>query len=175
MKLNRLETHDRLKHFVKDQSLNIAKGAEDCLKINPLSLALQEKSPYIYIFAHPRTADDGVTKVMYWQPRLTRPTAQTNSYLFRAQSKTDIMEVCWMIPPREQWKQYEKGKVTENDIVVWSVDQFEKNRASLEAPDSRDLSDEIMSKIYHQVIAEHKQHVMRKRLYDSKIEKFEKI
>ena len=76
MKINRLETHDRLQHFVKDQSINIFQGADECLKKNTLSLALQEKSSYVYLFAHPRTADDGVTKIMYWQPRLTKPEAQ---------------------------------------------------------------------------------------------------
>src|SRR5215470_6737494 len=88
MKLNRLETHDRLQHFVQDQSKNIWQGADDCMKRNPLSLALQDRSPYIYIFAHPRTADDGVTKRMLWQPRLTKPQAQSNSYLFRAKSNS---------------------------------------------------------------------------------------
>ena len=111
MKINRLETHDRLIHFKAEQSLNIAQGANDCLTKNRLSLALQERSPYIYIFAHPRTADDGVNKRMLWQPRLTRPKAQTNSYLFRAKSHSDICEICWLLPPREMWKTYDKGTI----------------------------------------------------------------
>ena len=76
MKINRLEAHDRLLHFKNDQNSTIQQGAEDCLKKNPLSLALQDHSPYIYIFAHPRTADDGVNKRLLWQPRLTKPKAQ---------------------------------------------------------------------------------------------------
>lgn len=151
MKLNRLETHDRLQHFIKDQSINIAKGATDCLKINKLSLALQEKSPYVYLFAHPRTHDDGVTKVMYWQPRLTRPSAQTNSYLFRAQSKTDIVELCWFLPPQETWDQYAKGKVTENEWVLWSIEQFVNNKKNLEKKEPDDLSDPVIKNIYEQI------------------------
>ena len=139
MKIQRLETHDRLEHFVKDQSANIAQGASDCLKINPLSLALQERSPYIYIFAHPRTADDGVNKRMLWQPRLGRPTPQTNSYLFRAQSKTDILEICWLLPPQEMWPQYKKGNICESNLVLWSINQFTNNREELEKPDEKDL------------------------------------
>ena len=165
MKLNRLETHDRLLHFKKDQTVNIAQGAEDCLKKNPLSLALQDSSPYVYLFAHPRTADDGVTKVMYWQPRLSRPTAQTNSYLFRAQSKTDIIEVCWLIPPRSMWKQYAVGQVTENKDVLWSIDQFKNNRAHLEAPLKDDLPDAVGAKIYHKVFTEMRQDKMMKDLW----------
>src|ERR1700685_1507363 len=106
MKIDRLETHDRLEHFVNDQWATISQGASDCLLRNPDSLALQEKSPYIYIFAHPRTHDDGVSKRMLWQPRLTKPKAQTNSYLFRAASKSDVLMICWLIPPREMWNQY---------------------------------------------------------------------
>lgn len=165
MKLNRLETHDRLRHFKKDQEVNIFKGADDCLKKNPLSLALQDKSHYIYLFAHPRTAEDGVTKKMFWQPRLSRPKPQTNSYLFRAQSKTDIIEICWLLPPREMWPQYEKGKVTENEYVLWSIDQFENNRAKLAESLPDDLSDEIGGRIYHTVISEFRQQKMMDKLY----------
>ena len=157
MKLNRLETHDRYKHLIKDQGLNLAQGCEDCLKKNPHSLQLQEKCPYIYIFAHPRTAEDGVTKRMLWQPRLSRPKAQTNSYLFRAQSKTDIIEICWMIPPREMWKQYNKGQVTQSDVTAWSINQFQFNREELEKDHAEDLSEEALKTILRSVLAEHDQ------------------
>lgn len=151
MKLNRLETHDRLQHLIKDQSLNIAQGANDCLKKNPLSLAIQDRSPYVYLFAHPRTHEDGVTKVMYWQPRLTKPEVQTNSYLFRAQSKTDMMEVCWLLPPEEMWRQYKKKNVTESEWVIWSIDQYINNRRNLEKPEPEDLDDIIIEAIYKEI------------------------
>jgi hypothetical protein len=142
MKLNLLETHDRLEHFVNDQRDLIAQGASDCLLKNPNSLALQEKSPYIYIFAHPRTADDGTTKRMLWQPRITKPKAQTNSYLFRAISHTDILTICWLIPPKEMWDQYRKGNICESNYVLWSINQFQYNREELENPDPEDMSDD---------------------------------
>jgi hypothetical protein len=154
MKLDRLETHDRLQYLHKDQSLNISKGAEDCLKRNKLSLAIQEHSPYIYIFAHPRTSEDGITKRMIWQVRLTRPTPQTNSYLFRAISKTDNMEICWLLPPRETWKQYERGNITEHEIVLWSIRQFINNRIQLGQSLPDDLSDEQARAIYIKVASE---------------------
>jgi len=148
MKLNRLETHDRLQHFIKDQSNTIAQGADDCLKRNSLSLALQDRAPYVYMFAHPRTADDGVTKRMVWQPRLTKPRAQTNSYLFRAQSKSDIVQICWLLPPEEMWPQYQKGNMTEHESVVWSISQYVNNRKELDMPDPDDLSEERVKAIY---------------------------
>lgn len=151
MKVNRLEAHDRLKYFIEDQSLNIAQGASDCLLKNPLSLMLQDRSPYIYLFAHPRTADDGITKKMYWQPRLTKPRAETNSYLFRAKSKSDLIEVCWLLPPEEMWGQYQMGNVTENELVLWSIDQYKNNRHKLEEREKDDLSDGLVRMIYKEV------------------------
>lgn len=171
MKLNRLETHDRLVHFKKDQNDTLQQGADDCLKKNPLSLAMQEKAPYVYIFAHPRTIDfDEKSKLwmsgqfktwseipdkkMMWHPRLIKPEAQTNSYLFRAISKTDVLEICWLIPDEKMWKQYEKGKVTENEIVMWSIDQYINHRADLERRDKDDLPDQRAFEIYRQIAHE---------------------
>lgn len=148
MKINRLETHDRLEHFKKDQEINIFEGADDCMKKNPLSLQFQDKCHYIYLFAHPRTADDGITKKMFWQPRLTKPEPQTNSYCFRAISKTDIIQVCWLLPPRELWSQYRRSNVTEDSIVLWSINEFRYNKKQLEAPEHDDLSDEKVEAIY---------------------------
>jgi hypothetical protein len=175
MKLNRLETHDRLLHFKKDQALNIAKGANDCLKENRLSIGLQQYSPYIYIFAHPRTADDGVSKKMFWQPRLTKPLAQTNSYLFRAISNTDQLEVCWLLPPEEQWKQYKKGNVTEDENVTWSIHQFLTNRQELEKPFEDDLSDDQCKNIYRRIAAEIDQEIAMDKMYVKPASLYEKI
>lgn len=152
MKLKRLETHDRLLHFKKDQEVNIFQGAEDCLKKNTLSLALQDKSHYIYIFAHPRSDDDGFRKRMIWQPRLTKPKPQTNSYLFRAISKTDVIEVCWILPPRELWNQYRQGNITEDTTVMWSITEFETNRNNLGKAAHDDLSEEKIKSIYRNMI-----------------------
>jgi hypothetical protein len=154
MKLDLFEAHDRLKHLRQDQAAVINQGCEDCLKKNPLSLALQEKSPYIYIFAHPRTADDGVTQKLYWQPRLEKPKAQTNSYLFRATSHTDNLEVCWLLPPRELWPQYRKGNVTESEWVTWSIYQFQYKRAELEKAFEDDFSRDRVKQIYIQIASE---------------------
>lgn len=167
MKINRLETHDRLEHFKQDQAINIAQGAEDCLKKNRLSLALQERSPYIYIFAHPRTCDDGVTKKMFWQPRLTKPPAQTNSYLFRAISKTNSMDVCWLLPPEEMWASYKKGNLMEHEIVIWSIEQYSKNKASLEMAEPDDHKDNVSRNIYKQVIFELRQEKDQKNLAEA--------
>jgi hypothetical protein len=148
MKIHRLETHDRFQHLVKDQSQTIWQGADDCINKNDLSLKLQEYSPYIYIFAHPRTHDDGVSKRMLWQPRLTKPNSQTNSYLFRLKSHSDIVEICWLLPPREMWGQYSTGKVCESNWTSWSIDMFKHRREELDKPFPDDLTDEQAKRIY---------------------------
>jgi hypothetical protein len=165
MKIERLEAHDRLLHLKQDQALNVAQGAEDCLKKNRLSIALQEHSPYIYLFAHPRTADDGVNKKMMWQPRLTKPKAQTNSYLFRAKSNSDEIEVCWLLPPREIWAQYQKGNVTEHQMVLWSITQFQSHRDLLEKAYPDDLNDEQIKNIYLAIGQEMDEESRIKKLY----------
>lgn len=141
MKIERLEAHDRLLHLIKDQSEQVQKGADDCLLRNPLSLAYQEKSHYIYIFGHARTADDGVTKRLIWQPRLSKPNPESNSYLFRAKSKTDIMEVCWILPPHETWNQFKKGNVVHSNDITWSIHQYMNNFKELAKPFPDDLSE----------------------------------
>ena len=151
MKLNRLEAHDRLLHLKKEQAINIFQGAEDCLKKNPLSLSLQAHSPYIYLFAHPRTADDGVTKVMYWQPRLTKPKAQTNSYLFRALSGSDVVETIWFLPPSELWKQFESGKMLNAEHITMSIYNFRMHRERLEMPHPEDFSEDRIRDIYRKI------------------------
>jgi hypothetical protein len=170
MKIQRLETHDRLEHLKKDQGINIFQGAEDCLKKNRLSVGLQQYSPYVYLFAHPRTADDGVNKRMIWQPRLTKPKAQTNSYLFRAISNTDQLEVCWLLPPKEMWSQYRKGNVTENELVLWSIKMFSSHRLVLEKSDPEDLNDEKVRQIYITVATEIDQEKRMEKIYGTRLE-----
>lgn len=142
IKINPLDAHDRLLHFKKEQSANLFDGVNECLTKNKDCVSMQQYFPYVYIFAHPRTAEDGATVRMIWQPRLMKPKAQTNSYLFRAISKTDLVEIVWLLPPRELWAQYELGKVTESRDIVTSIMNFLHCREMLEAPHAEDWPEE---------------------------------
>ena len=155
MKLNILEAHDRLQYLIKDQSENIYKGAEDCLLRNPLSLSIQDKSPYVYIFAHSRKTDDGINERLLWQPRLSVPEPQTNSYLYRAISKTDLIQVVWMIPPKERWNEYKKGNVTESNWSAWSIEMFKHKRKELEKPHPDDMPEEKGRLIMKSIVDDH--------------------
>jgi hypothetical protein len=175
MKLNRLETHDRYQHLIKDQGDVIGQGASDCLLKNSRSLKLQARSSYIYIFGHARTADDGVNKRILWQPRLTKPSAQINSFLFRAKSNTDILETCWILPPKETWDQYKKGNVTESQVVLWSISQFVHKRADLEKPFPDDVSQEQFDNIMREVKREEREESIIKKLYPKQEKKYQNV
>ena len=56
-----------------------------------------------------------------------------------------------MIPAREMWEMYEKGKLTENKTVIESIYAFQHNRAFMEASDEDDLSDAEINKIYAEI------------------------
>jgi len=144
MKITTLDAYDRYKHFTS-QSFDISECCQNLIDQRPFG----ENS--FYIFAHTRTDDDYVTKRLIWQPRLTKPKAQTNSMLFKWVHGTDNIRICWLIPAREMWNQYKKGNVTGHDITVWSIDQFENHRKSLESPEPDDLSDLQIDQIYRDV------------------------
>jgi hypothetical protein len=139
MKINKLDAHDRYQHFTK-QSFDIAECCQDLINQSPFG-----EHPF-YIFAHTRTIgmderiamyqedfhrslvdlsykrkyngmEDVPEKVIIWQPRLTKPLAQSNSMLFKAYPGSDIIKVIWMLPAAELWGQYDKGLLTENKTV----------------------------------------------------------
>ncbi len=122
MKLNLFEAHDRFQHLTK-QNFSIGECCQDLINQRPFG-----NHPF-YIFAHARTDDDGVTKRLIWQPRLTRPKPQSNSMLFKGYPGTDNVKVIWIIPDRNLWGQYKKGNVTESSIVEQSIYNFRFNRA----------------------------------------------
>ncbi len=150
MKIDRLETHDRLEHFKKDQLDNINKGIQDTKK-NPLYLAIQDRCPYIYIHVHARTCDDGVTKKILWHPRISRPLSSENAMLFRCKGYSDEVEICWMIPDRCMWSQYKKGNIVEHNEVARSIGDFQSNKKKLDEPHPDDLHEEIGALILEQV------------------------
>lgn len=144
MKVNILEAHDRYEHFTK-QNFNISECCQDLIDQRPFG------NHVFYIFAHPRTDDDGVTKRMIWQPRLTKPKAQTNSMLFKAYPGTDMIKIIWMIPERHLWSQFSKGLLLENNVICESIQNFQFNREKLEKIEEDDLSDERINAIYHDI------------------------
>lgn len=144
MKINILDAHDRLEHF-KRQNFSITECCQDLIDQRPFG-----DYPF-YIFAHARTDDDGVNKRLIWQPRLTKPKAQSNSMLFKAYPGSDNIRVIWIIPAEELWSQYEHGLLLQNQTVVESIYDFKNNRKKLEAKEPDDLSDEKIDQIYREL------------------------
>lgn len=152
-----LDAHDRLLH-VKNQNFDIAACCQDIIDQKPFG-----NRPF-YIFAHQRTIDDYEriqfllsgefsidnlpSKKIVWQPRLTKPEAQENSMLFKAYPPGDNIKIVWIIPEKELWCNYEKGKVMENSIVYESIQMFKNNKKKLEEKEPDDLSEQEIHKIY---------------------------
>jgi hypothetical protein len=141
MKINPLDAHDRLLHVHKTQTENISECCRDLIEKKPFG-----DNPF-YIFAHPRTEDDGVNKRLVWQPRLGKPKAQTNSMLFKAYPGLDEITVVWIIPPREMWAQYQIDFLTASKTVLDSIHAFEHDREFLERPEEDDPSPERIQEI----------------------------
>lgn len=158
MKVNFLETHDRLQKFKKND-FDIGECCQNLIDQRPFGIY-----PF-YIYAHPRTDDDGVTKRLIWQPRLTKPKAQTNSMLFKAYPETDLIKIIWIIPDRNLWPQYQKDKLTEDETIVNSIYNFENHREKLESPENDDLSDEKIISIYRELLQQFKYDNLMKNTY----------
>ena len=165
MKVNTLETHDRLLELQK-QAYNISQGCQDCIDKRPKEF---ENYPF-YIFAHKReiSLDEKVglmrdhpnlfptiyevpTHRMIWIPRLKKPKAQINSMLFRYYPSQDLIKIIWIIPDIETWEESRKGQMCENDIVSESVYLFNTARGKLEAEEDDEPSEERAQQIYRQI------------------------
>lgn len=155
MKVNILDAHDRHQKFV-NENFSISECCQNLIDKRPFG------DHAFYIFAHTRTDDDGFTKRLIWQPRLTKPKAQSNSMLFKAYPGTDTIKIMWMIPDRDLWNQYAKGKVTENETIIQSIHDFLFNRKKIESREEDDLSDDKIDKIYKSMSIDMKQKKMFK-------------
>lgn len=158
MKLNILDAHDRFQIFSK-QKFDISECCQNLIDQRPFG-----NYPF-YIFAHARTEDDGSSKRLIWQPRLTKPRSQTNSMLFKAYPGTDKIKVIWMIPDRALWKQYRKGNLTENKTISDSIHDFQFNRDKLDASEDDDLSDDQIALIYTNMAADMSNKKLMDRIY----------
>jgi hypothetical protein len=182
MKINILDAHDRLQHL-KKQSDVLGQYCQSIIDSSPFG-----NRPF-YIFAHKRQISpderiailnsslhgqieqkyfslaDVPTHRMIWQPRLTKPKAQTNSMLFKVHPGTDILQTVWIIPERELWSQYNKDNLTENETVRYSINAFINNREQLEAPDDEDPSEDEIKSTYLQLSAEAKRKKLLDKLY----------
>lgn len=174
MKVDRLETHDRLLH-VQKQADYVSKGCQDCIKFRPKEY---ENHPF-YIFAHKReiALDEKMTLLnedikqsmnplyarryqtladipshrMIWCPRLTKPTPQPNSMCFMAFPPSDNIRTIWILPDEHLWPEYEKGKMMQSKEIVESILNYKQNRKMLEAPEPEELPNGKIRQIMRQI------------------------
>ena len=142
LKVSALEVDDRFSYVQDEQKDEIITILEMFGRKDPFD------GHCFYLFAHARKHENGADIRMIWQPRLTKPKAQTNSMLFRLNPKEpEEVMVVWIIPPREQWHLYEKGKMFQNQIVTESIYDFNHDREKLESKDENDLTDEKVQEL----------------------------
>lgn len=176
MKLNTLETHDRLLFFQK-QSDEITKGCLDCINSRPQEF---RKYPF-YIYAHKRELgiDDRIdrfdkdlqesivnplynrkynllidvpTHRLIWMPRLSKPKFEPNSMLFKCYPEQDfLLKIYWILPQIELWEQFDKGKMTASKDVSESIYNYRNNKDRMEQKDEDDLPDEKVNAIYNEI------------------------
>jgi hypothetical protein len=142
--IDKYDAHDRYQEL-SSHGVNIGKCCQDLIDQRPFG-----DYPF-YIFAHMRTHDNGVDKILIWQPRLTKPKAQSNSMLFKAYPGTDVVKVLWMLPAPELWGQYTQGLITENKLVSESIHDFMNNRKKLEEREDDDMSEEQIKAVYKEI------------------------
>jgi hypothetical protein len=158
LKIGIHDAHDRLTHL-KSHDHSIGECCQNLIDKEPFG-----KRPF-YIFAHGRLDDDGINTRVIWQPRLTKPLAQTNSMLFKGYPGSDRVDILWIIPKRELWAESQKDKLAESEIVTNSIHAFKTNRAKLEAPDEDDPNDAEVDAIYRLLALEGKRIKMMNNLY----------
>lgn len=135
MKVNLLETDDRFLHF-KQQDFGTSEQARKILDAKPFG-----DNPY-YIFVHTRQTDTTLDHRVIWQPRLLKPIPQINSMLFRVPKGSNDFEVIWIIPPVEIWPEFDKGRISDNEIIRISIYMFTKRFLELSSAHPEDLSGE---------------------------------
>lgn len=133
MKIDRLETHDRLEQFLSND-FDMGACAQHLIEQKPFG-----NHPF-YIFCHVRTADDGSSKRFVWSPWIWKPRAQTNTILLKAYPGTDVLKVIWILPVREMWDSYRLGTIFENKMILECINQFDLDKSALEAPEPDDPS-----------------------------------
>jgi hypothetical protein len=186
--LNRFEVHDRLLDFNK-QAQHIYIGCMQCIQNVPEDI----KFPF-YVHAHSRQIDMAeklsiiedptipfelkkVDERLIWMPRITKPKAEPNSYLFLVTKRPEQIRVIWLLPKPELWKQMAPGMISHHPDVWTSIQNYLKYRKKLEendidGPSEKDV--ENFRRIYgeeaHRRINEKSSKLLMDRLYKNPIE-----
>jgi len=142
MKIDRLETHDRLLSYQKEHE-NISHGVQECIRNVPETVSF----PF-YVYGHGRTvgydekvsilqagAEKTPSNRLIWMPVITKPRPAPNTYLFLCSKNTDLVQIIWILPKRELWEQYAPGKMFHNEVAWDSIQTFLNAKHKLEEKD----------------------------------------
>jgi len=173
MRLDRLETHDRLLDVQKKNLNTITSGLEECIKNRPAAFTHR----HFYIHVHKRTVglDEKIAilqqdirevllnpllnrrfhriedipelRVIY-MPRATRPIPSENSMLFRCFPQDgNALEPIWIIPEESTWPNYAKGMIMNDEFIAECIEIFKTNPSFFCKTDELDYNEEELKKI----------------------------
>jgi hypothetical protein len=142
MKINRLETHDRLLFYKKEQK-DIGDGIQQCINNVPDAITC----PF-YVYGHSRSVGYDEKKSilinnqkkapdvrLIWMPVITKPKVEPNTYLFLCRKNTDVINIIWMLPKQELWDQYAPGKLCHNENIWISICNYKYDKSAMNQPD----------------------------------------
>lgn len=138
------EIHDTTETWVNNSEANYVKCIQDLISSRPFG------NHKFYILSFIKRVNDllGVKK-MYHQPRLTKPYPVPGTTLLRVDpSDPSTMTIFWTLPTEEAFDLYKQGKIFSDETVHNSIHMFLRDPKSMCEPESDDLTDDEIRKIY---------------------------
>jgi hypothetical protein len=106
---------------------------------------------YIFQFVK-RVNDEMGIKMMYHQPRLTKPEPLPGTTLLHCDpNDPGAVKILWTLPNQENFGLYKHGKMFSDPFVYECVQQYLKNPAEMMKAEPGDLSDEKIREIYRDI------------------------
>ena len=111
------------------------------------------KHPF-YIFTFPKRTDDLIgVKTIYHQPRLTKPDPMPGTTLIKVNpNREDEIRIIWILPGKESFNMYKKGKRFSDPIVYDSIQAYLKNPDLLTKPEPDDLTEDEIKDAYREKV-----------------------
>ncbi len=135
---------DNTEFWKENSEENYVKCIQDLIKSKPFG------DHKFYIFSFVKRIDDQTgKKIMYHQPRLTRPDPVPGTSLMKV-NPNDIgtATIIWTLPNQENFGLYQFGKAFQDQFVYECVQKFLNNRGDMIKPDPDDLNDNQIREIY---------------------------
>lgn len=145
--LKNVKIKDNTEFWKQNSERNYVECVQNLIASKPFG----DRKFYIFSFVK-RIDDESGKKVMYHQPRLTRPEPLPGTTLMKVDPKhPEEAIIVWTLPNQENFGLYKHGKMFADQFVSECIDKFLKNPNSLIQPDPDDLNDEQIRQVYKEL------------------------